>query len=96
LQIRSLSILKLYFGYLTEPESLEALAAAQLETSEQRRELLETTVARLSGHEDRRWQLAVARMAFSIETAMAESWAAVRETAKEERLRRDGVSEAAS
>jgi PadR family transcriptional regulator AphA len=73
-QIRSPGLLQLYFGRFAEPEHVAALARTQLAIYQERVALWARNFEALKGRDDRRWQLAVAEVAYQGERAMAEQW----------------------
>jgi PadR family transcriptional regulator, regulatory protein AphA len=75
-QMRSLALLKLYFGQLAHPEDLAALARAQQAMHRERQEFLGGMLERLRAR-DRPWQLAVGKLMRDAERAMADNWAQV-------------------
>ena len=85
-QVRSLGLLKLYFGQLGHPEDLVALARAQQAMHRERQEFLGGMLERLRAR-DRPWQLAVGRLMRDAEQAMLDNWAQVERTAKDDAKR---------
>jgi len=81
-QIRSLALLKLYFGQLARPEDLAALARAQQAMHREEQEFLAAMLERLRAR-GRPWQLAVGRLARDAERAMADNWALVERAAED-------------
>jgi PadR family transcriptional regulator, regulatory protein AphA len=83
-QVRSLALLKLYFGQLTDPEDLAALARAQQAMHLERQEFLRGMLERLRAR-GRPWQHAVGKLMRDAERAMADNWAQVERAAERER-----------
>ena len=81
-QVRSLAMLKLYFGQLAHPEDLVALARAQQAMHLERQEFLGAMLERLRAR-DRPWQLAVGTLMRDAEEAMADNWAQVERAAED-------------
>jgi PadR family transcriptional regulator, regulatory protein AphA len=81
-QIRSLALLKLYFGQLTDPGNVAALARAQQAMHQERQEFLRAMLERLRARE-RPWQHAVGRLMGDAERAMADNWAQVERAAED-------------
>ena len=81
-QTRSLALLKLYFGTLTDAGDVAALARAQQQMHQERRVEQEAMLERLRAS-DRPWQLAVAEMMTEAELTMAEHWAEVERAAED-------------
>jgi PadR family transcriptional regulator, regulatory protein AphA len=81
-QIRSLALLKLYFGQLAQPEDLAALARAQQARHREEQAFLAAMLERLQAR-GRPWQLAVGRMMRDAERAMAQNWAQVERAAED-------------
>jgi PadR family transcriptional regulator, regulatory protein AphA len=79
-QMRSLALLKLYFGQLAHPQDLAALARAQQAMHRERQEFLGGMLERLRAR-DRPWQLAVGKLMRDAERAMADNWAQVERVA---------------
>ncbi len=75
-QVRSLAMLKLYFGQLTHPEDIAALARAQQAVHRERQAYLDAMLERLRAR-DRPWQLAVGELMRDADRAMADNWAQV-------------------
>jgi len=75
-QVRSLAMLKLYFGQLAHPEDIAALARAQQAMHRERQAYLGAMLERLRAR-DRPWQLAVGKLMRDADRAMADSWAQV-------------------
>jgi DNA-binding PadR family transcriptional regulator len=73
-QLRSLGMLQLYFGWFASPGDVAALARAQLEMHQGRLVLWTRTFDALEGRDDRRWQREVAEVACEAERAMTEQW----------------------
>jgi PadR family transcriptional regulator AphA len=73
-QLRSLGLLQLYFGWFASPEDVAALARAQARMLRERATLMRKTVDALQPRADRRWQLAVAEVAAEAQRVMAEQW----------------------
>jgi PadR family transcriptional regulator AphA len=81
-QVRSLALLKLYFGQLAHPEDLAALARAQQAMHRERQEFMAAMLERLRAR-DRSWQVAVGTLMRDAERAMADNWAQVERAAEE-------------
>jgi PadR family transcriptional regulator AphA len=81
-QLRSLALLKLYFGMLTDAEDVAALARAQQQMHQERRVQQEAMLERLRAS-DRPWQLAVAELMTEAELTMADHWAQVQRAAED-------------
>jgi PadR family transcriptional regulator AphA len=81
-QVRSLGLLKLYFGAFADPGDVAALARAQRAMHRERREWTAPMVQRLRAG-DRPWQLAVAELMTEAEQIMAEHWARVERAAED-------------
>jgi PadR family transcriptional regulator, regulatory protein AphA len=81
-QMRSLALLKLYFGQLAHPEDLAALARAQQAMHRERQEFLGGMLERLRAR-DRPWQVAVGKLMRDAERAMADNWAQVERVAED-------------
>jgi PadR family transcriptional regulator AphA len=81
-QIRSLALLKLYFGQLARPEDLAALARAQQAMHREEQAFLAAMLERLQAR-GRPWQLAVGRLMRDAERAMADNWAQVERAAED-------------
>jgi len=81
-QIRSLAMLKLYFGQFAHPEDLVALARAQQAMHREQQEFLGAMLERLRAR-DRPWQLAVGKLMRDAERAMADNWAQVERTVED-------------
>jgi PadR family transcriptional regulator AphA len=79
-QVRSLGLLKLYFGQLARAEDVAALARAQQEMHLERQQMQAAMLERLRAS-DRPWQLAVAELMTDAERTMAEHWAQVERVA---------------
>lgn len=75
-QVRSLAMLKLYFGQLAHPEDIAALARAQQAVHRERQAYLDAMLERLRAR-DRPWQLAVGELMRDADRAMADNWAQV-------------------
>jgi PadR family transcriptional regulator, regulatory protein AphA len=82
LQIRSLGLLKLFFGQFAEPEELAALAAAQLAMLADLFERYDGVLTRLRERGDRPWQLAVAELLLAVHRAMARHWRTIERHAR--------------
>jgi PadR family transcriptional regulator, regulatory protein AphA len=80
-QVRSLAILKLYFGHFADPQDIAALARAQQQAHVEREELLGALLERLRAS-DRPWQLAVGMLMRDAARAMADNWAQVERAAE--------------
>jgi hypothetical protein len=80
--VRSLAILKLYFGQLAHPEDLAALARAQQAMHLEREEFVGAMLERLRARE-RPWQHAVAKLMRDAERAMADNWVQVERAAED-------------
>jgi len=92
-QVRSLAMLKLYFGQLAHPEDIAALARAQQAMHRERQAYLGAMLERLRAR-DRPWQLAVGKLMRDADRAMADSWAQVErvvEAAAADRERRSSA-----
>jgi PadR family transcriptional regulator, regulatory protein AphA len=89
-QVRSLGLLKLYFGQLARAEDVAALARAQREMHLDRQQMQAAMLERLRATE-RPWQLAVAELMTDAERVMADHWARV-EQAAEAAGARDGLA----
>ena len=81
-QYRSLGLLKLYFGQLTHPEDLVALARAQQAMHRERQEFLGAMLERLQAR-GRPWQHAVGKLIGDAERAMVDNWAQVERAAED-------------
>jgi PadR family transcriptional regulator, regulatory protein AphA len=81
-QIRSLALLKLYFGQLAQPEDLAALARAQQAMHREEQASLAAMLERLQAR-GRPWQLAVGRLMRDAERAMAHNRAQVERAAED-------------
>jgi PadR family transcriptional regulator, regulatory protein AphA len=81
-QVRSLAILKLYFGHFADPQDIAALARAQQQAHLERQEFLGAMLERLQAS-DRPWQLAVGKLMRDAERAMANNWAQVERAAED-------------
>jgi DNA-binding PadR family transcriptional regulator len=79
-QIRSLGLLKLYFGGFATPADIEALARAQLEALAADISGIEGIEERLRARGDRPYQLQVARTVRSMEQTAAATWQELVET----------------
>jgi PadR family transcriptional regulator, regulatory protein AphA len=91
-QVRSLGLLKLYFGQLAHPEDLAALARAQQAMHRERQEFLGAMLERLRAR-GRPWQHAVGKLMRDAERAMIDNWAQV-ERAAEDAAKREQRSSA--
>jgi PadR family transcriptional regulator AphA len=92
-QLRSLALLKLFFGHFARPEDVVALAAAQLEMHRQQLDAAAQRLERLRARPDRRWQLAVAEIHAEVARAMAEQWARIEAIARDEACSRPSQQE---
>jgi DNA-binding PadR family transcriptional regulator len=81
LQIRSLGMLKLFFGQFARPEDLVALAAAQRALIDRLYQQYKEIRRRLRARGDREWQLAAGEMLGAAHRAMARHWGAVERNA---------------
>jgi PadR family transcriptional regulator, regulatory protein AphA len=81
-QVRSLAMLKLYFGQLAHPQDLAELARAQQAMHLERQEFLGAMLERLRARE-RPWQHAVGKLMRDAERAMADNWAQVERAAED-------------
>jgi DNA-binding PadR family transcriptional regulator len=73
-QIRSLALLKLFFGQFADPADLAMLAHAQLKSFEEHRVYFEQLLGHLERLGDRPWQLAVGRLMHDAHDAMIARW----------------------
>jgi DNA-binding PadR family transcriptional regulator len=87
LQIRSLGLLKLFFGQFAAPEDIAALAAAQQTMFDGMFARYDEVLARLRARGDRPWQLGVAELLLAVHRTMARHWKRI------ERRARDGALE---
>jgi PadR family transcriptional regulator AphA len=87
-QVRSLGLLKLYFGQLARAEDVAALARAQREMFVERQRMQAAMLERLRGS-GRPWQLAVAELMTDAEGVMADHWARVERAAEDARATED-------
>jgi PadR family transcriptional regulator, regulatory protein AphA len=85
LQIRSLGMLKLFFGQFATPQDIAALSAGQLALLEARFALFDEVLGRLRARGDREWQLAVGELMEAAHHAMARQWRAVERRAARRR-----------
>jgi PadR family transcriptional regulator, regulatory protein AphA len=92
-QVRSLGLLKLYFGQLAEPEDLAALARAQQAMHRERQAFMGAMLERLRARE-RPWQYAVGRLMRDAEQAMLDTWAQVERAAEDAAAGRERRSSA--
>jgi DNA-binding PadR family transcriptional regulator len=92
-QVRSLALLKLYFGHVADPEDIAALATAQLAMLRERQTYLGAMLERLRARE-RPWQLAVGKLARDVERAMADNWEQVERAAEDAAAGREQRSSA--
>jgi DNA-binding PadR family transcriptional regulator len=92
-QVRSLGLLKLYFGQLADPEDLVALARAQQAMHRERQDFLGAMLERLRAR-GRPWQLAVGRLMRDAERAMIDNWAQVERSAEDAAAGRERRSSA--
>jgi hypothetical protein len=83
--VRSLALLKLYFGYFAQPADLAALAAAQRQTFAGLMRHGDEMVARLRTRHDRRWQLEVVEFFRAFTVTLIERWEQVEAAASRER-----------
>lgn len=83
LQIRSLGLLKLFFGQFARPGDLAELAAAQLRALEPLLSAYDEVLARLDSRGDRPWQLAVGELLLAAHRAMAQHWKRIERRARE-------------
>jgi PadR family transcriptional regulator, regulatory protein AphA len=81
-QVRSLAMLKLYFGQLGHPENLAELARAQQAMHLERQEFLGGMLERLQAR-GRPWQHAVGKLMRDAERAMVDNWAEVERAAED-------------
>jgi DNA-binding PadR family transcriptional regulator len=81
-QVRSLALLKLYFGQLADPGDLVALARAQQAMHRERQDFLGAMLERLRAR-GRPWQLAVGQLMRDAERAMIDNWAQVERAAED-------------
>jgi PadR family transcriptional regulator, regulatory protein AphA len=82
-QIRSLALLKLFFGQFASEADIAALARAQLETQRRRLEVFRGLIERLEARGDRPWQLEVAHLLHQAELSFASSWTRISELVEE-------------
>jgi len=81
-QVRSLALLKLYFGVFAEAEDIAALARAQQRMHRERKEQMGGMLERLRAG-DRPWQLAVGELMRDAERAMDDHWARIERAAED-------------
>jgi hypothetical protein len=81
-QVRSLGLLKLYFGQLARAEDVVALARAQQEMHRERQQEQVAMLERLRGS-GRPWQLAVAELMTDADRVMADHWERVERAAED-------------
>ena len=74
LQIRSLGLLKLFFGQFATREDIAALAAAEHAMLDQMFARYDEVLARLRERADRPYQLAVAELMFAAHRSVARHW----------------------
>jgi len=84
-QIRSMALLRLFFGQFASEADFAALARAQLETQRRRLELFRGLIERLEARGDRPWQLEVAYLLHQAELSFASSWTRISELVEERR-----------
>ena len=83
-QIRSLGMLKLYFGAFGEPADLARLASEQVEVHRQGLAQVEQLLERLRARPERRWQLEVAAMFLDVLSALTQQWERIEKVAGEQ------------
>jgi PadR family transcriptional regulator, regulatory protein AphA len=76
-QLRSLGLLKLYFGHFAHPEDRATLAEAELALLAPLLTFVDEAIERLRGRADRRWQLQSAEMIRDLTQVMIKHWARV-------------------
>jgi DNA-binding PadR family transcriptional regulator len=77
-QVRSLALLKLFFGGFAERSDIVALAEAQLEMHRRQAEQSDALRERLRSRGDRQWQLEVAELLGDLEAASQRQWERIR------------------
>jgi DNA-binding PadR family transcriptional regulator len=82
-QVRSLALLKLFFGGFAEPRDIAGLAEAQLEMHRRQTEQWDMLRERLRSRGDRPWQLAVAELLGDMEAASQRQWERIRRVVAE-------------
>jgi PadR family transcriptional regulator, regulatory protein AphA len=88
LQIRSLGLLKLFFGQFAAPDDIAALAAGQRKMLEDSFVKYDEVLERLKARGDRPWQVAVGELLFLAHRAMARHWKRIERQAAALRARR--------
>jgi DNA-binding PadR family transcriptional regulator len=84
-QVRSLALLKLFFGGFAEPKDVARLAEAQLAMHRRQSERMDRLQQLLRSRGDRQWQLAVAELLADLEVASERQWERIRRVVSEER-----------
>jgi len=81
-QIRSLALLKLFFGQFADPTDLAMLANAQIKAFEDHRAYFMQLLDHLEERGDRPWQLAVGRLMHDSHEALVARWEQIARTAE--------------
>jgi PadR family transcriptional regulator AphA len=87
LQIRSLGLLKLFFGRFAAPQDIAALANGQRKMLDDLFKRHEGLLEALRPDHDRRWQMAVAELLFAQHRSMTQHWKRIEQQSREESAR---------